>query len=111
MTEREEDVPEFQTAHDVPSQPAGACQSEAEGLSGLPPLSLDDLPPPSTRRWVASRKSQVVAAVREGLLTLEEACQRYDLTSEEFGSWQRLIERYGTGGLRVTHLKKFRQPK
>jgi hypothetical protein len=35
--------------------------------------ALGDLPPPETRRWVARRKAQVVAAVRAGLLTLEEA--------------------------------------
>ena len=27
-------------------------------------LSLDDLPPPNTQRWVARRKAEVVAAVR-----------------------------------------------
>jgi hypothetical protein len=30
----------------------------------------------------------VVAAVRGGLLSLEEACQRYTLTTEEFLSWR-----------------------
>ena len=36
------------------------------------PLTLDDLPPPGTTRWVIRRKAEVVAAVRGGLLTLEE---------------------------------------
>jgi len=35
-------------------------------------------------RWVIRRKAQVVAAVRGGLLSLEEACSRYMLTVEEF---------------------------
>jgi Protein of unknown function (DUF1153) len=48
------------------------------------PLTIADLPPPSTRRWVIRRKAEVVAAVRGGLLSLEEACQRYTLTVEEF---------------------------
>ena len=34
---------------------------------------LDKLPPPETKRWVMRRKAQVVAAVRSGLLTFEEA--------------------------------------
>jgi hypothetical protein len=48
------------------------------------PLTIADLPPPNTRRWVIRRKAEVVAAVRGGLLSLEEACNRYTLTVEEF---------------------------
>ena len=48
------------------------------------PLTIADLPPPTTKRWVISRKAEVVAAVRGGLLSLEEACARYTLTVEEF---------------------------
>src|SRR5690606_15039028 len=54
------------------------------------------------RRWVARRKAQIVFAVRAGLISLDEACKRYQLTVEEFASWQRLIDRHGRGGLRVT---------
>ena len=52
------------------------------GPSGEP-LTIADLPPPQTKRWVIRRKAEVVAAVRGGLLTLEEACERYSLSSEE----------------------------
>ncbi|GBD43056.1 hypothetical protein HRbin40_00519 [bacterium HR40] len=72
------------------------------------PLTLADLPPPDTRRWVARRKAEVVAAVRGGLLTFEEACARYGLTAEEFLSWERALDRYGLDGLRVTKLRVFR---
>ena len=44
------------------------------------PLTINDLPPATTRRWVIRRKAEVVAAVEGGLLTLEEACTRYRLT-------------------------------
>jgi len=71
-------------------------------------LTLDDLPPPHTRRWVARRKAEVVAAVRDGLLTFEEACQRYNISNEEFLSWERAIEKHGLGGLRVTRIQDFR---
>ena len=47
------------------------------------PLTIADLPAPGTTRWVIRRKAEVVAAVRGGLLSLEEACQRYMLTVEE----------------------------
>jgi Protein of unknown function (DUF1153) len=43
------------------------------------PMS-DDLPPANTRRWVVRRKAAVVTAVRSGLITLEEALRRYQLT-------------------------------
>ena len=53
------------------------------------PLTIADLPPPSTKRWVIRRKAEVVAAVRGGLLSLEEACSRYTLTVDEFPVAQR----------------------
>ncbi len=72
------------------------------------PLSIADLPPPGTRRWVIRRKAEVVAAVRGGLLSLEEACKRYALTVEEYLSWQRSIDKYGLKGMRTTRLKEYR---
>jgi hypothetical protein len=73
------------------------------------PLTVADLPPPSTRRWVIRRKAEVVAAVRGGLLSLEEACTRYALTVDEFLSWQVSIDQYGLAGLRTTRLQQYRQ--
>ncbi|MEM7044368.1 MAG: DUF1153 domain-containing protein [Pseudomonadota bacterium] len=72
------------------------------------PLTLEDLPPPETKRWVARRKAEVVAAVRAQLLTLEEACKRYNLSTEEFVGWEAAIDKHGLGGLRVTRIQDFR---
>jgi hypothetical protein len=72
------------------------------------PLTIADLPPTSTRRWVIRRKAEVVAAVRGGLLSLEEACERYRLTVEEFLSWQMSIDRHGLAGLRTTRIQHYR---
>ena len=55
-------------------------------------LTKADLPPPNTKRWVIRRKAEVVVAVRGGLLTLDDACRRYGLTTEEFAAWQRAVE-------------------
>jgi len=71
-------------------------------------LTLPDLPAPETKRWVTSRKAQVVAAVRGGLLSLSEACERYALSVEEFLSWQHAIERFGLDGLRATRAQEYR---
>lgn len=72
------------------------------------PLTLADLPKPGTKRWVIRRKAEVVAAVRGGLISLEEACDRYALTTEEFISWQRAIDRHGMAGLRATRIQEYR---
>jgi hypothetical protein len=65
-------------------------------------LALADLPLPGTKRWVIRRKAEVVAAVRGGLLSQEEACSRYALSIEELLSWQHCIDRYGLRGLGTT---------
>jgi hypothetical protein len=72
------------------------------------PQRIEDLPPPETKRWVIRRKAQVVAGVRSGLITLEDACRRYKLSIEEFLSWQRMIDSHGMRGLRVTRLQDYR---
>lgn len=74
------------------------------------PLTIDDLPPPDTRRWVVRRKAEVVAGVRAGLISIEDACRRYNLSMEEFLSWQRMIESHGMRGLRTTRLQQYRRP-
>ena len=72
------------------------------------PLTLSDLPPANTERWVIRRKAEVVAAVRGGLLSLDDACDRYRLTNEEFLTWQKSIDRHGLAGLRTTRLQQYR---
>lgn len=68
-----------------------------------------DLPPIGTTRWVIRRKAAVVAGVHSGLISLEEACKRYNLSIEEFLSWQRQIEQHGLLGLRTTRLQDYRR--
>ncbi len=91
-----------QTSH-IPQQK----EAYVIGPDGTP-LTLADLPPKTTRRWVIRRKAEVVMAVRGGLLTLEEACERYTLTVEEFLSWQKAIEQFGMKGLRATRVQQYR---
>ena len=72
------------------------------------PLTLDSLPSPETRRWVPRRKAEVVAAVQGGLLTFDEACERYSLSLEELAAWERNVDRSGMQGLRVTRTQHYR---
>jgi len=66
------------------------------------------LPPANTKRWVPSRKAEVVRAVRAGLLGRDEACARYSLSPEELRLWERAVDVAGTAGLRVTRVQIYR---
>ena len=70
------------------------------------PLTRADLPAAGTKRWVIRRKAEVVAGVRGGLISLDEACRRYALSVEEFLSWERLLDEHGLPGLRATRGRK-----
>jgi hypothetical protein len=71
-------------------------------------LRVDGLPPDNTTRWVIQKKAEVVAAVRSGFLSLDDACKRYKLTIDEFLIWDRMVLRHGIQGLRVTKLRDYR---
>ena len=78
---------------------------ESAGGTGL----IEQLPHPNTKRWIARRKAAVVAAVRSGGITLEEACRVYQLSKEEFLSWDRAFELHGLAGLRATRIQQYRE--
>jgi hypothetical protein len=94
-------------AHMTPAAPNANGEDSTDfggGLAG----PIADLPSPDTKRWVVRRKAIVVHAVRDGAISLQEACRRYRLSVEEFLAWQRAIERYGIPGLRATRLQIYR---
>jgi hypothetical protein len=65
------------------------------------------LPPSNTVRWVASRKTMVLAAIDAGSLSIEEACLMYRLS--EIASWSRLIGLHGRDGLKSSKLGGYRR--
>jgi hypothetical protein len=71
-------------------------------------IQLEDLPPPGVARWVIRRKAQLVAAVEAGVISLDEALDRYKVSPEEFESWQRSLRRHGIYGLRTTRSQIYR---
>ena len=73
------------------------------------PLTIDGLPPADTVRWVVRRKAQVVCAIREGLITRQDACDRYGISDVELFSWERLLEDHGPKALRATKTQRYRQ--
>jgi hypothetical protein len=73
-------------------------------------MTRADLPPAETRRWVASRKASVVRAVQFGLLSQEQAIDRYGLSAEELTEWVSAATAHGEDALKVTRVQKYRQP-
>lgn len=73
-------------------------------------MSRADLPPPSTRRWVASRKAAVVRGVTYGLISQKEALESYALSEEEFMQWVSAVANHGEDALKTTSLQQYRQP-
>lgn len=73
-------------------------------------MSQADLPPPDTRRWVASRKAAVVHGVAYGLISREEALERYGLSDEEFIEWVNAVSQHGIDALKATTVQRYRQP-
>ena len=72
-------------------------------------MTRADLPPPETRRWVASRKAAVVRGVLYGLITQSDAQRKYEISEEEFKSWLAAVADHGEEALKATALKRYRQ--
>ncbi|WP_299350433.1 DUF1153 domain-containing protein [uncultured Shimia sp.] len=73
-------------------------------------MTLADLPPVNTRRWVASRKTAVVRGVLYGLISQSDALKRYGLSEEEFQEWVSAVAQHGIEALKATNVQKYRQP-
>jgi hypothetical protein len=72
-------------------------------------MTVHDLPSPATRRWVGRRKAQVVCAVEGGLISFHEACERYNLTLEEFQHWEVDLHLSRLSGLKPTRVHPARE--
>ena len=73
-------------------------------------MTVNNLPSANTIRWTIWRKTEVVAAVHNGNLGLDEACERYRMSVEEFQNWEQLIDKRGFQERRTTQLRDYRQP-
>jgi hypothetical protein len=68
---------------------------------------VPDLPRPD-QRWTVQRKATVIQAVRGGWLPIEDVCDLYKISVDEFLAWERDLDRYGIHGLRTTRLQIYR---
>ena len=60
-------------------------------------VTLAQLPRRDLKRWRPRHKAIVVAAVRHGVLTFDEACKRYRAYAEGYLAWH---NSFGAGGKR-----------
>jgi hypothetical protein len=79
-------------------------------LLSLPDPTEDELElvpqlPRPDQRWTVQRKATVVQAVRCGWVPVEEVCELYNISVDEFIAWERDFDRYGVPGLRTTRVQ------
>jgi len=90
---------EFPVQSVVNGEPDRAC---LDALASVP-----ELPKPH-QRWTVRRKAAVIEAVRGGWMAIEEACELYTISVDEFLAWERDLDRYGVHGLRTTRYQIYR---
>ena len=91
------------------SKPGAQVQTSAISPHSKAWQVMIGLPPVNVYRLTIRRKAAVVTAVATGEITREEACRRYQISAEEFLSWQRAYESFGLPGLRSTRLQQYRR--
>lgn len=68
-----------------------------------------DLPQSNLSRWTPRRKAAVVIAIHQRIISVWDACERYDLSAAELAEWERDLDRHGIAGLRVTKIQIYRK--
>jgi hypothetical protein len=68
---------------------------------------VPELPKPR-QRWTVRRKAAVIEAVRGGWMPIEEVVELYNISVDEFLTWERDMDRHGMHGLRTTRYQIYR---
>jgi hypothetical protein len=93
------------TVFEFPVQPVGNGEADRACLDAF--ASVPELPKPH-QRWTVRRKAAVIEAVRGGWMAIEDACNLYTISVDEFLAWERDLDRYGLHGLRTTRYQIYR---
>ena len=48
-------------------------------------------------------------ALRNKVISIWEACGRYDLSADELAEWERDLDQFGVPGLRTTKIQNYRK--
>jgi len=94
--------PEHRDAASDQDNGSGAASSSRPGAA-------PSKAPPLIKRWPPAMKAKVLEEVRDGVLSLDEACKRYALSIEEYLTWQHGIELFGMAGLQVNKQQELRR--
>ena len=73
-------------------------------------MTQADIPPVETTRWVASRKAAVVRGITAGLISQEDALERWSLSDAELEEWLGAVKTHGEVALKATLVQRYRQP-
>ena len=65
------------------------------------------LPEPNAR-WTARHKANLVRAIQEKQISLEQARKKYALSEDEVRSWVHHFEEHGRAALKTTYTQKYR---
>jgi Protein of unknown function (DUF1153) len=84
----------------------GPAEGNLRGRAAAPRYADLVLPAADTKRWSSRRKAAVIVAMLTGVITRQQACERYLLSEEELAAWETAFERRGISGLRVTRRPK-----
>ena len=69
-----------------------------------------ELPHPNESRWPFRQKAAVVDGTRRGVLSIEEACERYRISLEEFAAWSKAFDERVARRARATRLPTSPEP-
>ncbi len=83
---------------DLPCNHALSDENRLDEIFGPMP----ELPSPCTRRWTMRQKVAIIEAVHGGWVPIEEVCQLYTISVDDFIAWERDVDRFGIHGFRTT---------
>lgn len=71
-------------------------------FKGEPMTAGEDYGPPPGKRWSAYRKTRLLNAIDAGVVRIEDACARYDLSFDEVNEWRDRFYQAGTDGMKAS---------
>ncbi len=80
------------------------CSGRTERYDPVSDQLDRDLPSGKPKRWTAQRKAAIMLAIHKKIISVWDACERYDLSAAELTEWERDLNRFGVPGLRATKI-------
>jgi transposase-like protein len=81
---------------------SGNCKIRQGRIAARECGAVERPAPVMPMRWVMQRKLELLRDIRNGKLTVDQACDRYRLSTDELFAWREALERQGPNGLLAT---------